>query len=823
MKLNKSAYQWSSLVAIVSMLAIALTGCSGSDGSDGPPGPPGPAGTGAVPVSTATSLTINIDSVSINSTPVVNFTVTNEVGVPVTGFADTDLRFNIAKLVPGTNGGPSTWQSYIYRATGGVAGNQERKTTSSGYRFGTLVDHKDGTYTYTFATDITNPADIVCPAPCTDADGTALDLSYQPTLTHRVAIQQGNSAYPRYNATYDFVPAGGALMSREIVKIETCNVCHNQLALHGSRIETKLCVTCHNPGSWVAGTAGVTPNTPVDFKVMVHKIHRGDALPSVVAGVPYKIGNSDFSDVGFPQDIRNCTKCHDGTPSAANYTAQGDNWKNAPSKAACGSCHDDVYFGAAPDPLKPYQTVSHATLSGSADPADGTCLLCHGAGKPEDIAVKHTIPSKVVRGNFKFNILEICGIPVVNGLANTFGVAGCQAGQFPTVKFSVTDPTGGTHGYPSSRYDIFADPEFFNVTPKASLTVDIAWNTRDYTNTDGSQARPGRANQFNVYGTTAATNPYGNASFPAYPAAVSNGDGTYTLTAATPIPASATGSGAMALEGRAFNPLAGLSSTDARVPIKGEVAYFAITDSKPVARRVVADATGKCDNCHDQLALHGGSRNDNIQLCVLCHNPSNTDAQASARPKAANHLPIGDDPVALAALVPPGTAPADGKKEESVDLKRMIHGIHAGDMRENAIDVAGTVFSFGFPGILNDCSTCHTGTTYQLTGIWETPSQNGILGSTIDSVPFSTTGITTASTSAAVDAELNSPVKDLKISPTAAVCSSCHDTALEQAHMMQNGALFASMQSVIGSNYETCAICHGPGALADVKVVHGVK
>ncbi len=89
---------------------------------------------------------------------------------------------------------------------------------------GTLVDNKDGTYTYTFATDITNAAREPCPAPCTDADGNALDISYQPGLTHRVTIQQGNTAYPQIQRdVYDFVPAGGAVTTtRDIVS--TANV-----------------------------------------------------------------------------------------------------------------------------------------------------------------------------------------------------------------------------------------------------------------------------------------------------------------------------------------------------------------------------------------------------------------------------------------------------------------------------------------------------------------------------------------------------------------------------------------------------------------------
>jgi hypothetical protein len=46
-----------------------------------------------------------------------------------------------------------------------------------------------------------------------------------------------------------------------------------------------------------------------------------------------------------------------------------------------------------------------------------------------------------------------------------------------------------------------------------------------------------------------------------------------------------------------------------------------------------------------------------------------------------------------------------------------------------------------------------------------------------------------------------------------------------KSHMQLNGALFAATQAVIntGVTLEACAICHGPGRLADVKVIHGVK
>jgi cytochrome c553 len=42
--------------------------------------------------------------------------------------------------------------------------------------------------------------------------------------------------------------------------------------------------------------------------------------------------------------------------------------------------------------------------------------------------------------------------------------------------------------------------------------------------------------------------------------------------------------------------------------------------------------------------------------------------------------------------------------------------------------------------------------------------------------------------------------------------------------MIQNGANFTAAKTasgaLISSSVETCAICHGPGAVADVKVVH---
>jgi OmcA/MtrC family decaheme c-type cytochrome len=166
------------------------------------------------------------------------------------------------------------------------------------------------------------------------------------------------------------------------------------------------------------------------------------------------------------------------------------------------------------------------------------------------------------------------------------------------------------------------------------------------------------------------------------------------------------------------------------------------------------------------------------------------------------------------------TGGTDGKPEESIDLKTMIHAIHAGESDKGGFRTKGiTIYGFGgsvndfsgvvFPGKLNDCSTCHAGTSYQLTGVWAVPTASGIMATT-----FSTGASTT------------DPSDNLRITPTAAVCSSCHDSAQAKTHMQNavNGGNFSATQAAIkAATEEACSFCHGPGKAIDVQVVHGVK
>src|SRR5207237_4310761 len=112
---------------------------------------------------------------------------------------------------------------------------------------------------------------------------------------------------------------------------------------------------------------------------------------------------------------------------------------------------------------------------------------------------------------------------------------------------------------------------------------------------------------------------------------------------------------------------------------------------------------------HDAPSVHGNNRTCQIGAFTVSHNANATDA--ARRPSAAGVL----------------TGGVDGKAEESIDFKRMIHGIHAGQADKGGFRTQGiTVYGFGgsvndfsdvvFPGKLNDCATCHVGNSYQVTG-----------------------------------------------------------------------------------------------------------
>ena len=285
------------------ILGLGFAGC-GSEGPPGPPGPPGPEGPpgepgepivdlGTAPEEVVAALDVQseVTGVTIASPPVIDFSVTTANGTPITGIgalweeSNRYVRFTLTKLVPGANGDPNNWVAYTRDTTNDGSTPPDYDTGSS------LVDHGDGTYTFTMNTDVANVSGV----------------TYEPTLTHRVAGQIGSRdvALEPQNLVLDFVPDGGEVsLTRNIAVMDSCNDCHDGLVFHGRRFKVEYCVNCHNPD--LAQGEG-------DMAYMTHKIHAALKFDVLDDGI-------DYSEVTYPQDLTNCRKCHDGVPEHLQRT-----------------------------------------------------------------------------------------------------------------------------------------------------------------------------------------------------------------------------------------------------------------------------------------------------------------------------------------------------------------------------------------------------------------------------------------------------------------------------------------------------------------------
>jgi OmcA/MtrC family decaheme c-type cytochrome len=747
---------------------MTLGACSGTTGS---PGPAGPAGTTGAPgatvtgtalgIATATAITGTITSVSIAGPPVVKFRLADQNGQPLQGLTAADLGVAVAQLVPGVNGSASQWNSYIYGvvpAAGCPAGVTACATGSATQAMveaattGALVDNGDGTYQYTFKKDITKDPLVV----------------YNAALTHRVGFEIRGLAQAN-NAAYTFQPSTGAttgIFSREIVDTATCDTCHQSLTAHGgARVEVQYCVMCHNPG-----TTDPTSGNALDMKIMVHKIHDGNNLPTIQTAtgtnttptlglgywiVGYGDSLSNFDTVVFPQDVRNCTTCH--AQDHVNLT-QAVNFKSVPTMEACGACHDNVNFATG------------ANHSSGIVANDTQCTTCHGPSSNLDngqlqVVAAHVIPEMVFQAQLAFNILKV---------SNTL------PGKNPVIQFSVTNPTNGNR-----PWNVLTDEPFTHCAGAAvaDLSLAIAWSTTDYTNV-GSGVTSEAAEPVSLPVTCAAVPP------------TANGDGSFTITSPTAIPATVGGSAGILFQGHPahdFND----GNGPQEIPVPNAVSYSPITDAVVVPRREVT-SVANCNVCHQQLNGHGNNRVDSVQACAFCHNPNATDVVARI---AAGITPAKRDPTDLLA-------------EQTIDLKVLIHAIHASTFR--AADAGGpyVVYHRGsannfametpFPGLINNCLACHDAGTYYPPD----PSTSADLATTVSTY---------------VNGVGNSgPLGQIAVTAATSACSACHTSATEALHMQQNGGSFTAVKDANSRvvSTETCIVCHGPGAVADVKVVH---
>jgi hypothetical protein len=204
-------------------------------------------------------------------------------------------------------------------------------------------------------------------------------------------------------ATVDFL-VGSATVLKPVSIIASgaaCNGCHTDVFGHGGgRRGVDTCLLCHGSAGtedrprYVAASAPATPGVTVEFRAMLHKIHRGVDLANAatysVVGFGAGTYPNNFSVLGFgdiefpamPEGVKDCRACHGAsdawqTPADRSHptsaTAPARSWQ-----AACGSCHDSGAAGA------------HIDVMTSGLGAE-SCAVCHDSGRELSTILAHKI------------------------------------------------------------------------------------------------------------------------------------------------------------------------------------------------------------------------------------------------------------------------------------------------------------------------------------------------------------------------------------------------------------------------------------------------
>jgi OmcA/MtrC family decaheme c-type cytochrome len=654
------------------------------------------------------TITVNSAAIAANGTITTVYTITDPNGLPldaagVTTPGTVSLSF-VAAVLPNNQ---EDYTAYTTRnASGAALPSTQQPGSDSG---GTTTQLGPGQYQYVFKT--TAPS------------------GFDATATHTIGIY-GSRNLTAYDlgtnyasATFNFIPNGSNVThTHDIIETASCNGCHDQLSAHGgSRRGMNMCVLCHQPQLF-------DPNDgkSLDAKVFFHKIHMGASLPSVQAGGTYEVTNSfgtfNYSTVVYPadpEDPRRCTTCHSQSTGAAQATAYLTN----PTRAACGSCHDNVNFATG------------ANHPGGIQPDDTQCANCH-----------------IPQGELDFDA-SITGAHVaptasslLSGLAvNITNVQNGAAGSAPIVTFTVVDKNN-------------------NPIPLASLnsiSLTMAGPTSDY--------------GYTSFGSNVTTPGYVTESASG---ATCSDSGTCVYTFTHAVPAKATGTYAIGIEARRTQAVSELiNGTTTPVNIEygapNVVSYFSVDGSTVTPRRGVV-ALSNCNQCHVNLQVHGSLRN-NTEYCVLCHNPSNTDASTRAS----------------------SPAPYNSQPPQGINFNLLVHRIHYGVNQPSnrpyvVVGYQGSVNNFStvlFPALspsgqatdTANCSLCHVNST----------EQNDL----------ALTGL-----NAVVDPQ--GPINPVQ--PFTSACTGCHMDVATASHALSNTTSLG----------EACNVCHGTGGAYAVDQVH---
>lgn len=788
---------WRKLV-LVGLLAtsLAFAGCSADDGSDGAPGAPGVDGTDGTegtpgtpgnpgtPGSDGATVLANAHAVDQRGATVTVLDVT-----PTATGADITAKIEVDGVARSDFGTVVMVASYI-RTTDPTRVPGKIGSYDYGSGTGTVVNNGDGTYVISAsAPQGTDPAkNWVTQGWWTSATET----------TWMVRLNTGAGInYPEANIVAHATADGQHL--RKMVSNQACINCHStnifkeqhpSRVYHNSAYGSQSCVTCH------------THSGRPSLMAYVHGIHNSDNMAerSITSGTVTVVkpegvfarNNSTTNSpttwysVSYPTYMNNCSVCHD---TDASLTAAND---AAVSYALCMSCHDS--WGGFHDST--FGGIDHTNFT-----ATTTCTVCHdGSVAPAKAKEFHngllTERSGLIWDGKDVSVTE--GARIVQ----TFDSVE-RSGDNLIVKWSAT--LDGAAVNPCNATISATAP-----TWQSSFSILRAYGQGDDWTNPGIGTTPGAPVSTNLNFTAETGNTVCDANVATT---------TVALTAAE-LATTAT-KGRVALQGKpkiTFTPAAQDISVRAKTPTRD---FVVATGALAAERRPIVD-TENCLKCHvGSLYQHGGNRIDNVDLCVMCHNPASSEKNV--------RVGIGVD----------ATEAYDGKNGQTFEFKTMLHSLHsAGETNVPLVYYRSFgIFAFakdesvlkGWPGTgfqivtgsspsgtnpdgtsrnhnfhaptypqrLNNCVACHKEGTYGL------PDQGKAVANTVDA------GGTTYS----------DQVDDTLRGPAAAACMSCHQSAVAstqaglQAHASLMGwapTTFANgREDILGYQaVETCYFCH---------------
>ncbi|MCC6781714.1 MAG: hypothetical protein IT457_02640 [Planctomycetes bacterium] len=307
-----------SLLALAALASFALNACN--DSNDPSPAPL-PDSTPDAVVRGATLPGIAVDIVALEgaSGPGGRFRAAD----PLT------VKFTVKKA-DGSNWRLSDFDAAQILVSGPTHGYQ-RLIPAQGDVVSRATFNSDGTYSYRFASAI--PA--VYAAPYNDSaafgevdgekTGQAIEAgTYSVGLSLAWHFRVGDEEHVDGNtAVRDFLigDSAAAIGSREVVKKENCNECHQALRHHDNLHHgVAACLLCHTAGAEDGNDpaiAGGTPGVSTEFRVMIHKLHNGAHLPSVLGVATNNDGSRNYEATPQPYFLASDSGVHDY--SAASF------------------------------------------------------------------------------------------------------------------------------------------------------------------------------------------------------------------------------------------------------------------------------------------------------------------------------------------------------------------------------------------------------------------------------------------------------------------------------------------------------------------------